>query len=573
MSATKPSGKIPPKLDKETVYVDVDDEITTIIDKVETAKEKIVALVLPKRSTTLQSIVNMRLLGRSADNADKNVVLITKEEALLPLAGAAGLHVASSLQDKPEIPPSPRAGMPAPKAEGIPTNEGDIDEDNAKLDYHRSIGELAGDYEEEEPEAIALGDEDKPAEKPEKSAKTPKSNKVKVPNFDRFRIMLGLGMLAFILLIVFIILAVFVLPKATITVQTTSLPVSASLTLNASSAVKTLDETGGNIPAAQKSSTETSTQSVPVTGQQNNGQKASGTMVFYNCNQNDTLSGTNHTVSAGTGITLNGLTYITQENAVVPPSHFNGSGCEDDMASNNVDVVSQTGGSKFNQDISGGYSVSGYSTITGSGSKMSGGTDNIITVVSQADLDGAQSKLTSSDTSSFTKSFENQLASQGLYVLTSTLQAGTPVVTSTPAVGQQASTVSVTIKITYTVLTLQKSDLQKAITDALNKQVNSSEQKLSNGNVLNSATVSVQSQSSPTTATLAVTEDTTAVPILDVASIKKEAVGQKTGDIAAAIDNLPGVKNVTVKLSPFWVSKAPKASKITVVQQQVKSGS
>src|SRR3954466_5799061 len=97
----------PAKPGKDTIYIDVDDEITGIIDKVEGAKQKIVALVLPKRAAALQSIVNMRLLKRSADNADKNVVLITSEGALLPLAGAAGLHVAKNLQSKPVIPASP----------------------------------------------------------------------------------------------------------------------------------------------------------------------------------------------------------------------------------------------------------------------------------------------------------------------------------------------------------------------------------------------------------------------------------------------------------------------------------
>src|SRR3989344_9308866 len=95
------------KPDKDVIYLDIDDDITTIVGKVEGSKEKIVALVLPKRFATLQSIVNMRLLKRSADSASKSIVLITSESALLPLAGAASPHVAKNLQSKPEIPPSP----------------------------------------------------------------------------------------------------------------------------------------------------------------------------------------------------------------------------------------------------------------------------------------------------------------------------------------------------------------------------------------------------------------------------------------------------------------------------------
>src|SRR3982751_4813190 len=101
------SEKAPGKTSKDVIYIDVDDEITSIIDKVENSPHKVVALVLPKRAASLQSIVNMKLLKRSADTADKNAVLITSEQALMPLAGAAGLHVAKNLQSAPEIPAAP----------------------------------------------------------------------------------------------------------------------------------------------------------------------------------------------------------------------------------------------------------------------------------------------------------------------------------------------------------------------------------------------------------------------------------------------------------------------------------
>src|ERR1700683_4768424 len=93
--------------DKDTIYIDIDDEITGIIDKLKASEGKVVALVLPKRATVFQSIVNMKLLKRAADASKKNAVLITSEAGLLPLAGAAGLHVAKTLTTRPEIPTAP----------------------------------------------------------------------------------------------------------------------------------------------------------------------------------------------------------------------------------------------------------------------------------------------------------------------------------------------------------------------------------------------------------------------------------------------------------------------------------
>src|SRR4051812_13479154 len=95
--------------EKDTIYIDIDDEITGIIDKVKGSNGKITALVLPKRAAVFQSIVNMKLLKRAADESGKHLVLITTEAGLLPLAGAAGIHVAKSLTSKPEIPLGPDA--------------------------------------------------------------------------------------------------------------------------------------------------------------------------------------------------------------------------------------------------------------------------------------------------------------------------------------------------------------------------------------------------------------------------------------------------------------------------------
>lgn len=558
---------------KEVVYLDIDDDITSIIDKVESAGSKVVALVLPKRAAALQSIVNMRLLARSAETAGKKAVLITTEAALLPLAGAAGLNVAKSLQSTPEVPSSPVPPVPtkhAVEAEAVPEAAGDEADLPKKIDYSRSVGELAAKDEhletielDSDEEAAAASALDEPAKKP----KAPKDKKLAVPNFDRFRLMLGLAIAGVLALIIFIILAIWVLPKATIAITTTSVPVSTNFALNTSDTAKALDEKAGVIPASLKTSDQTTNQQVQATGQQNNGTKATGSIVMSTSD----CSGTAPTVAAGTGVSSAGSTFITQNQATFTPKLDSHNNCY--YSSNSTNVTAQQGGSKNNLAAGSSFTVYGYPAVTGSNSSaFSGGTDNITTVVSQNDVDNAAKKITSSDTDTFTKAFESQLSSAGFYVITPTLKLSDPVTTATPAVGQPASSVTVNIKITYTVLVVKKADLQKAITDKLTSQIGT-KQKLSNSdNVLNGASVTVTNQSSPIIAQLAISEDTIAVPQLDITSIKKEVAGQKSGDIQAALGGIDGVKNVDVHLSPFWVSKVPKSlSKIHIVQQQVKS--
>ena len=575
------SAKITPKpLDsargkptKDTIYIDVDDEITGIIDKVDNSAHKVVALVLPKRAASLQSIVNMKLLKRSADSAGKNVVLITSETALLPLAGAAGLHVAKNLQSAPEIPEAPldyARGKPAapaePEAEAVPETEAAEEEDlPGKIDYNRPVGALAAKHAAENPETIDLDDGDE-AELAA-AAKAPK-NKVKVPNFDRFRLLLGLGALGLIALIVFIFLAIFVLPKATIIIHTTSEPVSADFNLTASSGTTAPDPAASAIPAKLESSDQTASQQVTATGQQNNGQKATGSVTMTVCASSP---GQVNNVPSGTGVSTNGLSYITQQTANFSFVGGCNGGSSFKFQSNSVNVTAVQPGSKYNTSIS-GAAVSG-SNATADGS-ASGGTDSIVTVLSQSDVDGVKNKLTSdSSTNNFTKDFETKLAGQGEYVLTSTLKAGTPNITASPSVGQPASTANVSVKITYTVLTVKRADLSNAIQAKLAGQIDKTKQKLSDS-FFNDANITVQSQGSPSSAQLAVSEDTTAVPIINVETVKKTAEGHKVGDVQSAIGGWAGVKSVDVNLSPFWVSKVPaKDGKVKVVLQEVKDSS
>jgi hypothetical protein len=564
------SAKQPAKPAKDVIYVDVEDEITGIIDKVENSEHKVVALVLPKRAASLQSIVNMKLLKRSADGSGKNVVLITSEKALLPLAGAAGLHVARNLQSRPEIPDGP-AGLPAAapaaeEAEDVPEEAVDEEDLPGKFDYAKPIGALAAAHEAENPETIDLDDEEDeaPSPAPKKSA----VEKVSVPNFDRFRLMLGLGIVGVILLIVFVILALFVLPKGTVTIHTTSEPVTAAFNLNASAANTSVDTAKGLIPAKLETSDQTGSQQVTATGQQNNGTKATGSVSMSDC-----VSGSSPSdVPAGTGVSTNGLTYITQQAAHFSPTFQvcgNGSGVL--AKSNSVDITATQGGTKYNTSLS-GASVAGFSGVSADGS-ASGGTDNTITVLSQNDVNTAKDKLTGgSAADDFTKNFKKKLADQGEYVLVSTLKAGDPSVTASPSVGQPANTATVTVKVTYTVLTVKKSDLSQAIQAKLAGQIDKSKQKL-NGNFLNDTDVSVQSQTAPNQAVLALNVETTAVPIISETAVKKQAEGKKAGDVQQAINNWPGVKSVDVKLSPFWVSKVPKKdSKVTVKLVEDKAG-
>ena len=53
-------------------------------------------------------------------------------------------------------------------------------------------------------------------------------------------------------------------------------------------------------------------------------------------------------------------------------------------------------------------------------------------------------------------------------------------------------------------------------------------------------------------------------PIINEDDVRKQSVGKKSEEIRALLMETDGVNDVSVNMSPFWVSKAPAENKIKV---------
>lgn len=559
---------------KDTIYIDIDDEITTIIDKLSASKAKVVALVLPKRATVLQSIVNMKLLKRASDESKKSVVLITTEAGLLPLAGASGMYVASSLNSKPEIPTPPDSDE---SEEMIDEDEPETDSKAAEITAATAgavaVGALAGlpPKPKDEMETLQLEDDSESEADDDDSdtasdigtpvAAAKKDKKLHVPNFERFRLWLIIAACAFVLLIVGAVFANKILPKATITIKTNAQNYNTNVIMNLATTATTVDLQTGTIPAKAVTQQKTYTQQVTSTGQKNNGVKATGTvtMTAKKCSGNPFIPPSD--VPAGWGISTAGLTYITQTAASFHGTGTDGSGCYTYASNSSVNIIAQTGGAKYNIGTS-NFSVNGRSDAAASGS-ASGGTDDIQQVVSQADIDNAKSKISTND-QAVKQTLTTQLTQAGYYPIGATFQAGTPTVTTSANVGDAATSVTVTEVIVYTMFGAHEADMKVLIANSLKSQIDIKQQSILDYGIAG-ATYSLQS-STDKTAQVTSQNVVTVGPKLNEEQIKTESAGKKSGQAIQQISETPGVTSVSVKLSPFWVSSIPtNTSKITVV--------
>jgi hypothetical protein len=573
---------------KDVIYVDVDDEITGIINKLKSSESKIVALVLPKRATMLQSTVNMKLLKKAAGDDKKHLVLITSEASILPLAGSIGLYVAKTLNSKPEVPEAPIDESAAGAIYTIEDGAGAARDFDASAAADKPVGALAGLPEEvqatkakpeltprpipkaSDPEdTIELDNASEAAAASGAAAKAGKVKKAKkdksrkVPNFNKFRLRLIIGAGVLVVLIVVWIIASIVLPKATIIISTKTSSINASLGVTLNTTASSLSTSSSTVPAHLQQIQKTQTQQVATTGQKNNGTAATGsvTMTAQECAPN---IGNPASVPAGSGLTANNLTYITQANTTFTFSSGKGN-CINFTATSATPIAAQSPGASYNT-ASATFNVSGRSDVNASGS-ANGGTDNIVQTVSQTDINNATQKLTAPDASSIKSQLQSALQQAGYYALTTTYNAGTPSTTSSAAVGSQANTVSVTQTTTYTMLGAHASDLQTLLDDNIDGQINTNKQSIQNDG-LTSATYGVQSVSS-TGAQLTMQATAIAGPHLSIGALTTQVAGEKPGDVKSTISANPGVTNVQVHLSPFWVSSVPKkTSKITITFQK-----
>jgi len=553
---------------KDTIYIDVDDEITTIIDKVRKSDHKVVALVLPKRAATLQSIVNMKLLKRTADESKKNIVLITSEAGLLPLAGNVGLHVAKTLQSKPEIPPGPEN-----IGEGIVDDALEVESEptdfNSEDAADKPVGDLASaalsatafddtiDLDEKDLSDEKEADDEKPSKKG-KGGKGKKNSKLKIPNFLRFRKWLLIGAGIIILLIVLFLIFNTSLDKATITVDTSNSNINTNLTGTLSTTAN-LDTTKDIIPAVAQSTQKSQSQQVNATGQQNNGAKASGSVSMSAGSCTPTVP---QDVPSGVGVTISSNTFITQQATSFAPVSNHGQCTYQSTGSTPVQAIS--GGTQFN-NLNSSCSVPSMSNISCSVSATtSGGTDDIINIVSQADINNATAKLATVNTTTIKQQLQTALTQAGLEPISGSFAAGTPNTAVNPSLGTQSNTVTVTQTITYTMLGIHESDLQTLVNDSVNQQINGKQQSIvSNG--ARQAVFTVTNPS-PTGANVVIAVNSVVGTKIDVNSIKSQIVGKKSADVQSIIKAYPGVTNVTVNFSPFWTDTVPtNQSKITLV--------
>src|SRR5690606_28823557 len=128
----------------------------------------------------------------------------------------------------------------------------------------------------------------------------------------------------------------------------------------------------------------------------------------------------------------------------------------------------------------GTFSVAGFSgrTKASSSAAMTGGTDDIIKVVSQADVDTAKQKIAELDNQPIQQELKSALIGRDLFAVGATFTSSAEAPALSVQVNEPADSLVVTQVVTYTMLGVKLDDLKKVIDKDTEDDIDTSKQSI-----------------------------------------------------------------------------------------------
>lgn len=550
---------------RDLIYIDTDDDVTSIVGRIKQSSEVVVALVPPKRIGVLQSVVNLRLLQRAAKVAKKRLAIVTTDPSLVNLASGLGIPVAKNINAQAKVPDMVDEDEISDVIDGNDIAVSDIPRSRREASEDKEISAAVAAIETDDRIKNDLDADGVPDDEEEKPKK-PVKKKSKVPNINSLRNKLLIGGGIAVVLIGFLVWAIIFAPQATITIQakTSPLEISKTLTLIPSSDKNVAD--GQLSPVVKQKKTNESVE-FEATGSREVGEMAAGTVAFcydvpnYNDHTGDKIAAVE--LEAGTLLYADGVQFTTDAPLSVEPGRNSNNQCETYYR---VKATAVKIGEEGNISQNTLMSVSGYSNLKAiAKSDFTGGSKETVKVVQQSDVDAAVAKLRERGDSDAARDELKGQMSDSTVVIDSSFNTSQGEVKVSPAVGESPAEngkATASLEITYTLVGVDRDDLGEVLDEQLKSETDGKNQKVYN-NGLNevkfSGFTTVDNGYS-----VVINTNGHVGPIINEDDVRKQAVGKKSEEIRALLMETDGVNDVSVNMSPFWVSKAPAENKIKV---------
>ena len=576
-------------MNKDVIYIEPEDDITDIIAKVKNAKTKIVALVPPKKAGVLRSVVNFKLIAKTALQHNKTVVLISTDENLVKFAQSVKMPVAKSLSSKPQLATDDETEF------GDADEESDIIEEDPEPETSTSKSEkkdVKSDYEKshkddekveavkaKKSEEVVTEDEiDEAADTDEKVAKK-KSNQ-KVPNIKKYRTQIIIGSVFAVIMVVVLIWAFAFAPaaKVVVHVRTSDQGFSEKIKLTTDQDKEDID--AGIFYMEEKAIEKTASADFEATGEVDKGTKASGTLTVKRTSPVSIIGNGRDaiTIPVGTKFTYNGLTYVSTAASTlraVDGKDFDTDTCKVSTSlvatcdlskdvTTTVKIEAIENGDKYNMGaVNSGWTASISGATPTSSAAISGGTSKIVKIVSEDDLAAAEENLDITGESDAKKELIDE-NSDDTIVIKSSFNIENGQLSSSPALGEEVNgdtKPKVTKKTTYKVYTVSRDAVSQYIEKTVKEGLGDDTRTVyatGAGKDEEKVIAFFESYKNDNGEYTAKLKSTVKIgPRVTPEMISEKILGQKVGQVRTMLTSINGVADVEINRSYFWVTKIP----------------
>jgi hypothetical protein len=487
------------------IYLEVDDEITAVIDKIRKSKQDGVVLVIPRGGTIGQSIVNLKLLKRSSEDLNKAIGLVTtdkisknlaaqvklavfdnvkeaesahlamaqrspartKEESEMPMARSYKKYDLSKLNSdgqKPEF---------EEEAEDITESEVGAEEDEVRAS--ENFDDEMGDEEEDDPEALKEERESPKTKNPIKvNISEDEEDEAPMQRNERRLRSNGTRKIFAVFAVILVVLAVgalgamyYFLPyaDASITLKTENL--NRSLEVVADKNVAVADNAKLQLPGKPVELEKEVNRVYDATGQKDQGAKAKGKITISN---QSTTSGP--VLAKGTKVTAaNDLVFTLDAAVMVPKATQTLNNCKilpdssiqcDRVAGTVIaDVTAAENGEQYNLAAATKFTIGALSATNEAA--FAGGISKVIKYVSDDDLKNAETALRKATFDAAKKEVVEQAKKDGIIISEDGITDAIVTSDSDKKANEETEKFTYSMKLKYFVLGFSETELQSLV--------------------------------------------------------------------------------------------------------------
>lgn len=508
----------------KVLYLETEEEITSVIEKLKNVRDSDVVLVVPKRSNLTQSMVNLKLLRKHSLMSGKDVSLVASDPVALNLASRAGFRVKERVELKEEY--------KAPEVSYVPEDEKVV---SKKEKYPIKS------YKDIQKEKLGV----------KRSASVLKK---KIPGkvdlvSQRAKIALSVVL---VILIVVALYVYFFLPKATLRLVLKTDQVTNDAIFEVLRGQSKVDVSKNIIPGQLVSKEAEEKREFDATGEKNIGTKAKGEVTISNSFQTVPRA-----IPSGTKLESPGNVFITKQEVTVPG--YIDTGGNKVPGKVNVKVEAAKGGTDGNigpsKFIIASIEARAQKDIYAESAKsMQGGNDKMAKVVSKEDIEKAQHDLENSMKSKVAE----EMNKEGKIVINDASKMEEIGKQISKQENDEAEKFEMALKDKIEFTAFLKEDMQAVANDDFTKVFNENKYFILNEG--EDYTYELMDFNFD--------EDKMKVKVLDkqiiaeklnTDKIIEDILGKSKEEVDDYLSQFPNIKEKNVEFWPFWVSSVPRS--------------